>query len=72
MEIQIIGLIFDLYSEELTLNGEALEIFSKGLYNQEIIKSNEKLVYVLNGGAQRYQRDRTYRVLFNNIILVEI
>ena len=32
-----------LYSEELTLNREALEVFSKGLYNQEIIKSNEKL-----------------------------
>ena len=33
----------DLYSEEITLNREALEVLSKGLYNQEIINSNEKL-----------------------------
>jgi len=31
------------YSEEITLSGEALELYSKGSYALEILKSNEKL-----------------------------
>jgi len=42
-KIELPDKLQDLYSEELTLNREALEAYSKGAYNQEMIKSNEKL-----------------------------